>query len=92
MQSSRGIRTPKLRTHDGHALADEYAKGAKDGSHEMMRIDVARPDFPIALSHPRSQEPGAQHPGLFGVDQMKANLNGLIEGMPRNIGLADWIK
>ena len=35
-QLSRGIRTPKLRTHGGYALADEYAKGAKDGGHEMI--------------------------------------------------------
>ncbi len=33
--------------HFGHALADEYAKGAEDGGHEVKRIDVARLEFPI---------------------------------------------
>lgn len=27
--------------HYGHALADEYAKGAEDGGHEVKRIEVA---------------------------------------------------
>ncbi|MGA6826162.1 NAD(P)H-dependent oxidoreductase [Nitrospira sp. NS4] len=33
--------------HFGHALADEYAKGAEDGGHEVKRIEVARIDFPL---------------------------------------------
>lgn len=33
--------------HFGHALADEYAKGAQDGGHEVRRIEVAALDFPI---------------------------------------------
>jgi len=33
--------------HYGHALADEYAKGAEDGGHEVKRIEVARLDFPL---------------------------------------------
>lgn len=33
--------------HFGHALADEYAKGAEDGSHEIKRIEVAALDFPL---------------------------------------------
>lgn len=33
--------------HFGHALADEYAKGAEDGGHEVRRIDVAQLDFPL---------------------------------------------
>ena len=33
--------------HFGHALADEYAKGAEDGGHEVKRIEVAKLDFPI---------------------------------------------
>lgn len=33
--------------HYGHALADEYAKGAEDGGHEVRRIEVARLDFPL---------------------------------------------
>ncbi len=33
--------------HFGHALADEYAKGAEDGGHDVMRIDVATLDFPL---------------------------------------------
>jgi len=33
--------------HFGHALADEYAKGAQDGSHEVQRIEVAALDFPL---------------------------------------------
>jgi putative NADPH-quinone reductase len=30
-----------------HALADAYAEGAAVGGHEVMRIEVARLDFPI---------------------------------------------
>lgn len=33
--------------HFGHALADEYAKGAEDGGHEIRRIEVATLDFPL---------------------------------------------
>lgn len=33
--------------HFGHALADEYAKGAEDGGHEVRRIEVATLDFPL---------------------------------------------
>ena len=33
--------------HFGHALADEYAKGAEDGGHEIRRIEVAKLDFPL---------------------------------------------
>ncbi|MDP3089596.1 MAG: NAD(P)H-dependent oxidoreductase [Nitrospira sp.] len=33
--------------HFCHALADEYAKGAEDGGHDVMRIDVAALDFPL---------------------------------------------
>lgn len=33
--------------HYGHALADEYAKGAQDGGHEVQRIEVAHLDFPL---------------------------------------------
>lgn len=33
--------------HFGHALADEYAKGAQDGGHEVRRIEVAQLDFPL---------------------------------------------
>jgi putative NADPH-quinone reductase len=33
--------------HFGHALADEYAKGAEDGGHEVRRIHVATLDFPL---------------------------------------------
>ena len=33
--------------HYGHALADEYAKGAEDGGHELKRIEVGRLDFPL---------------------------------------------
>jgi putative NADPH-quinone reductase len=33
--------------HFGHALADEYAKGGEDGSHEVRRIEVAKLDFPL---------------------------------------------
>jgi len=33
--------------HFCHALADEYAKGAEDGGHDVMRIDVATLDFPL---------------------------------------------
>lgn len=35
------------RRHFGHALADEYAKGAQDGGHEVKRIEVGALDFPI---------------------------------------------
>ena len=33
--------------HFGHAVADEYAKGAEDGGHEVKRIEVAKLDFPF---------------------------------------------
>ena len=33
--------------HFCHALADEYAKGAEDGGHEVRRIEVATLDFPL---------------------------------------------
>ena len=33
--------------HVGHALADEYAKGAEDGGHEVKRIEVAKLDCPL---------------------------------------------
>ncbi len=33
--------------HFCHALADEYAKGAEDGGHDVMRIDVATLEFPL---------------------------------------------
>ena len=33
--------------HFCHALADEYAKGAEDGVHEVKRIEVAQLDFPL---------------------------------------------
>jgi putative NADPH-quinone reductase len=33
--------------HFCHALADEYAKGAEDGGHEVKRIEVAALDFPL---------------------------------------------
>jgi putative NADPH-quinone reductase len=33
--------------HFGHALADEYAKGAEDGDHEVRCIEVASLSFPL---------------------------------------------
>ena len=33
--------------HFCHALADEYAKGAQDASHQARRLDVAQLDFPL---------------------------------------------
>ncbi|HVJ62752.1 MAG TPA: NAD(P)H-dependent oxidoreductase, partial [Tahibacter sp.] len=30
-----------------HALADAYAAGAKEGGHDVRRIDVARVDFAL---------------------------------------------
>lgn len=33
--------------HFCHALADEYAKGAEDGGHDVMRIEVASLEFPL---------------------------------------------
>lgn len=33
--------------HFDHALADEYAKGAEDGGHEVKRIEVAHLNFPF---------------------------------------------
>jgi putative NADPH-quinone reductase len=35
------------RRHFGHALADEYAKGAEDGGRVVQRIEVARLEFPL---------------------------------------------
>jgi putative NADPH-quinone reductase len=33
--------------HFCHALADEYAKGAEDGGHDVMRVDVATLEFSL---------------------------------------------
>ncbi len=33
--------------HFGHALADEYAKGAEDSGFEVRRVEVAELDFPL---------------------------------------------
>lgn len=33
--------------HFCHALADEYAKGAEDGGHDVMRVEVATLEFPL---------------------------------------------
>ena len=33
--------------HYGHALADEYAKGAEDSGYEVRRVEVAQLDFPF---------------------------------------------
>jgi putative NADPH-quinone reductase len=42
----QGNPDPQAR-HFGHALEDEYAKGAEDGGHEVKRIEVAKLDFPF---------------------------------------------
>lgn len=33
--------------HFCHALADEYAKGAEDGGHDVMRVEAATLEFPL---------------------------------------------
>lgn len=38
------------RRHLCHALADAYAEGAREGGHEVRRIDVAALDFPVLRS------------------------------------------
>ena len=48
--------------HFCHALADEYAKGAEDGGHEIRRIDVATLSFPLLRTNEdfeRGQPPEA---------------------------------
>lgn len=42
----QGHPDPQTR-HLGHALADEYAKGAEDGGHAVRRLEVARMEFPL---------------------------------------------
>ncbi|MBX3235976.1 MAG: NAD(P)H-dependent oxidoreductase [Nitrospiraceae bacterium] len=42
--------------HFGHALADEYANGARDGGHEVRRIDVAAMNFPILRTKAEFEE------------------------------------
>lgn len=42
--------------HFGHALADEYAKGAQDGGHEVRRIEVAGLDFPLLRTKEEFEE------------------------------------
>ncbi|MEW6256851.1 MAG: NAD(P)H-dependent oxidoreductase [Pseudomonadota bacterium] len=37
-------------THLCHALADAYARGAKEGGHDVRRIDVGTLDFPLLRS------------------------------------------
>ena len=36
--------------HFGHALADAYAQGAREGGHEVRSVEVARLDFPLLRS------------------------------------------
>lgn len=36
--------------HFCHALADAYAAGARGAGHEVVTVDVARLDFPLARS------------------------------------------
>ncbi len=50
--------------HFGHALADEYASGARDNGHEVRKIDVAQLDFPILRSR-EDFEKGALPVGLL---------------------------
>jgi putative NADPH-quinone reductase len=49
--------------HFGHALADEYANGARDGCNEVRNVDVGQLDFPI-LRTKEDFEKGALPPGL----------------------------
>ena len=53
--------------HFCHALADAYAEGAREGGHEVARIDVAQADIPFLRS--RAQWEGADAPAFVGEAQ-----------------------
>ncbi|NIR28246.1 MAG: NAD(P)H-dependent oxidoreductase [Gammaproteobacteria bacterium] len=38
------------REHFGHALAESYAAGAREGQHEVRHVRVAELDFPLLRS------------------------------------------
>ena len=56
--------------HFGHALADEYAKGAEDGGHEIKRIEVASIEFPIL----RTKEDFEKGPPADSIKQAQDDL------------------
>ena len=49
--------------HFGHALADEYANGARDGCYDVRKVDVGELDFPL-LRTKQDFEKGALPVGL----------------------------
>jgi len=49
--------------HLDHALADAYADGARDGGHELRRINVGELDFPF-LSSQRAWQQGETPPAI----------------------------
>jgi putative NADPH-quinone reductase len=48
--------------HFGHALADAYARAAKEAGHEVRQIEIARLDIPVLRS--RAEWEGPIPPGL----------------------------
>jgi putative NADPH-quinone reductase len=54
--------------HFGHALADAYTSGAREGGHELRTIDVARLDFPL-LRSPADWKDGMLPPALAPAQQ-----------------------
>jgi putative NADPH-quinone reductase len=65
----QGHPDPQTR-HFGHALADEYAKGAEDGGHEIKRIEVASIEFPIL----RTKEDFEKGPPADSIKQAQDDL------------------
>jgi putative NADPH-quinone reductase len=56
------------RRHFGHALADEYAKGAEDSGHDVKRIEVAALEFPLL----RTKEDFEKNPPASIVEAQEA--------------------
>jgi putative NADPH-quinone reductase len=54
--------------HFGHALAEAYAEGARDGGHELRTVEVAQLDFPLLRSQAEWKD-GPLPPALAPVQQ-----------------------
>ncbi len=71
--------------HLGHALADAYALGARDGGHELRSVEVARLDFPLLRSQAEWQH-GPLPPALLPAQQAIAWAEHLVLFFPLWLG------